>query len=583
MKINAIRKNGLGSLRKSLGEVLIQQGFVNPEQLDAALLQQKAQGGKLGNILVNQGSLKPEQLSQAISIQLNYPLIDLKRHKVHPDALKLIPEEFAKKHVLIPLEIIGDSLVVVMADPDDIQTIEDLKVQTKMRIKTAIAVPEDINWALDLNYRSGEVIEKEVNESISPVVTETIKSTDLNATTPIAESLDLLIEQAIRDRASDIHFEPQENRLQIRYRIDGVLHKMHSLPLSANIELVSRLKILAKMDITQSRSPQDGQFTFKSGNKEIDVRVATTDTLFGERVTLRILDKFQSIFTLPELGFQPYALEQYQAMLNCPFGMIVVGGPTGSGKTTTLYTSLNQLNSEECNILTIEDPVEYRFTNITQTQINVKAGNTFASGLRAMMRQDPDVIMVGEIRDRETATTAIQAAITGHLVLSSIHANDAISILLRLMSMCDDPTLFPPTIIGVVAQRMIRKVCSNCRTTYEPAAAELAVFQEETKQTPSVLYKGTGCNICAHTGYRGRTGLFEILPISDESREMLLSNATAGDIKKQALKEGMVTMRHDGLLKAVQGITTLGEVQRSIYSINADTQNNLKRQYGVLV
>jgi type II secretory ATPase GspE/PulE/Tfp pilus assembly ATPase PilB-like protein len=583
MKTGETKKNKINSLRKSLGEVLVQQGFITPEQLDEVLALQKNQGGKISNILVKQKLLKPEQLSQAISIQLNYPLIDLKRHKVHPEALKLVPEEFAKKHVLIPLEIIGDSLVVVMADPEDIQTIEDLKVQTKMRIRTAIAVPDDINWALDANYRSGDVIEKEVNETISPVIMEAIKSPELNATTPIAESLDMLIEQAIRDRASDIHFEPQENRLQVRYRIDGVLHKMHTLPLSANIELVSRLKILAKMDITQSRSPQDGQFTFKSGDKEIDVRVATTDTLFGERVTLRILDKFQSIFTLTELGFQPYALEQYQAMLNCPFGMIVVGGPTGSGKTTTLYTSINQLNSEECNILTIEDPVEYRFANITQTQINTKAGITFASGLRAMMRQDPDVIMVGEIRDRETATTAIQAAITGHLVLSSIHANDAISILLRLMSMCDDATLFPPTIIGVVAQRMIRKVCSNCRTSYEPAAAESAIIQEETKQTPSVLYKGSGCNVCAHTGYRGRTGLFEILPISDESREMLLSNASAGEIKKQAIKEGMVTMRHDGLLKAIQGITTVSEVQRSIYSISADTPNKLKGQYGILV
>jgi type IV pilus assembly protein PilB len=338
MKSNVLKNNNLNSLRKSLGEVLIQQGFITPEQLDEALLRQKTQGGRLGNILVNQGLLKSERLSQAISIQLNCPLIDLKRHKVLPDALKLVPEEFARKHVLIPLEIIGDSLIVVMADPEDIQTIEDLKVQTKMTIKMAIAVPEDINWALDVNYRSGEVIEKEVNETISPVIMETVKGPDLNATTPIAESLDMLIEQAIRDRASDIHFEPQENKLQVRYRIDGVLHKMLSLPLSANIELVSRLKILAKMDITQSRSPQDGQFTFKSGDKEIDVRVATTDTLFGERVTLRILDKFQSVFTLPELGFQPYALEQYQAMLNCPFGMIVVGGPTGSGKTTTLYT-----------------------------------------------------------------------------------------------------------------------------------------------------------------------------------------------------------------------------------------------------
>ncbi|MFZ3137069.1 MAG: GspE/PulE family protein, partial [Thermodesulfovibrionales bacterium] len=339
----------------------------------------------------------------------------------------------------------------------------------------------------------------------------------------------------------------------------------------------------AKMDIAQPRSPQDGQFTFRAGDRDIDIRVATTDTIYGERVTLRILDKFQSIFTLSELGFQPYALEKYQVMLNCPFGMIVVGGPTGSGKTTTLYTSITQLNNKERNILTIEDPVEYRFTDISQTQVNSKAGITFASGLRAMMRQDPDVILLGEIRDRETATTAVQAAITGHLVLSSVHANDAISVLLRLINMCDEPSLFPSTLVGVVAQRMVRRICTNCRTTYQPSVAELTVYEEEMEQPPPVFYKGEGCNLCAQTGYRGRTGLFEVLPISDESRAMLLGNAGASDIRRQALKEGMVSMRHDGMLKVAQGITSVSEVLRSVYSVSVDTRNHSKGNYGVLV
>jgi general secretion pathway protein E len=470
-----------------------------------------------------------------------------------------------------------------MADPEDIQTIEDLKVQTEMRIEVAVGVPADIEWAIDLNYRSGEKIERQVSKSVPALIGDAGLSPELNATTPIAESLDLLIEQAIRDRASDIHFEPQENRLRVRYRIDGILHDIHSLPLNANEELVSRLKILAKMDIAQPRSPQDGQFTFRTEDRDIDVRVATTDTVYGERVTLRILDKFQSIFTLSELGFQPYALEKYQAMLNCPFGMIVVGGPTGSGKTTTLYTSITQLNNKERNILTIEDPVEYRFTDISQTQVNPKAGITFVSGLRAMMRQDPDVILLGEIRDRETATTAVQAAITGHLVLSSVHANDAISVLLRLISMCDEPSLFPSTLVGVVAQRMVRRICTGCRTTYQPSGAELAAYEEEMEQPPPVFYKGAGCNLCAHTGYRGRTGLFEVLPISDESRAMLLGNASSSDIRRQALKEGMVSMRHDGMLKVAQGITSVSEVLRSVYSVSVDTRNHSKGNHGVLV
>jgi len=570
--------------RKSLGEMLVEQKFITHEQLGDVLKLQQEQGGRLGDILVEQGLITAEELAQVISIQLNYPLIDLKRHMVHPDALRLIPEDMARKHTLIPLDVIGDSLVVVMAEPEDIQTVEDLKAQSEMRIEVAVGIPTDIEWAIDLNYRSGDEIERQVSKSTSTLVAEEAEfSSELSATTPIAESLDLLIEQAVRDRASDVHLEPQENRLRVRYRIDGVLHDMYSLPLSAQVELVSRIKILAKLDIAQQRSPQDGQFTSLVGDRDIDIRVATTDTAYGERVTLRILDKFQSIFTLPELGFQPDALEKYQAMLNCPFGMIVVGGPTGSGKTTTLYTSINQLDSNERNILTIEDPIEYRFMDISQTQINPKAGITFAGGLRAMMRQDPDVILVGEIRDKETATTAVQAAVTGHLVLSSVHANDAISVLLRLIGMCDEPSLLPATLVGVVAQRMVRRICTNCRTPYQPSATELTVYEEEMEQPPTVFYKGKGCNLCAKTGYRGRTGLFEILPMSDEIREMLLGNASTGDIKAQALKDGMVTMKHDGMLKVAEGITSLSEVLRSVFSISMGVRNHLRGSHGVSV
>jgi general secretion pathway protein E len=569
--------------RRSLGEMLVEQKFITGEQLEDALRVQHEHGGRLGDILVNQGLITAEELVQVISIQLNFPLIDLKRHMVHPDALRLIPEDIARKHTLIPLDVIGDSLVVVMAEPEDIQTIEDLKVQSEMKIEVAVGIPADIEWAIDLYYRSGDKIEKQVSKSIPALPEESVVSSELNATTPIAESLDLLIEQAIRDRASDIHLEPQEKRLRVRYRIDGVLHDMYSLPLSAHVELVSRLKILSKLDIAQQRSPQDGQFTFRAGDRDIDIRVATTDTVYGERVTLRILDRFQSIFTLPELGLQPDALEKYRTMLNCPFGMIVVGGPTGSGKTTTLYTSINQLDSNERNILTIEDPIEYRFMDLSQTQVNPKAGITFASGLRAMMRQDPDVILVGEIRDRETATTAVQAAVTGHLVMSSVHANDAISVLLRLMVMCDEPSLLPSILVGVVAQRMVRRICTNCRAPYQPSAAELAVYEEEMEQPPPVFYQGTGCNLCAKTGYRGRTGIFEILLVSEEIREMLLGNASTAEIKAQALKDGMVSMKHDGMQKVAEGITSISEVLRSVFSVSMGVRNHLRGSHGISV
>jgi type IV pilus assembly protein PilB len=387
------------ALRKSLGELLVEQNLITGQQLDEAVTLQHSRGGRLGDILVKEGMITAGELAQMVSIQLNVPLIDLRRHMVQPDALHFIPETIARKHKLIPLNIIGDSLVVVMADPEDIRTVEDLKARTGMRVEVALGAPADIEWAIDLNYRSGDRIEKRVTRSAEAAEAAKPRP-ELTASTPIAESVDLLIEQAVRDRASDIHLEPQADRLRVRYRIDGILRDMYSLSTSAHEELVSRIKVLAGMDIAQQRLPQDGQFSIRVGDRDIDIRVAAAGTAHGERVTLRILDKFQSIFTLPELGLLPEPLEKYRAMLSCPFGMIVVGGPTGSGKTTTLYTSLSQMDSKERNILTIEDPIEYRFENISQTQVNLKAGITFAGGLRAMMRQDPDIILVGEIRDR---------------------------------------------------------------------------------------------------------------------------------------------------------------------------------------
>jgi len=553
--------------RKSLGEMLIEQNLITTEQLDNALELQRREGGKLGEILVKQGLIKAEELAAVISVGLNVPLIDLKRHMIQPIALKLIPEDTARKHTLIPLDVVGDSLIVVMADPEDIRTIEDIKAQARMRVEVALGIPSDIERAIDLNYRSSGEIQKRVNQFAPPVVEEAKVTSELIARTPIAQTLDLLITQAVRDRASDVHIEPREERLQIRYRIDGILHDMFSLPLSTHTPLVSRVKILADMNIAEQRRPQDGQFSIKVGDRDVDIRAATLETAGGERVSLRILDKSLSLFTLPELGLLPETLRKYQALLKSPFGMILVGGPTGSGKTTTLYASISQLGESERNILTIEDPIEYRFMDINQTQVNPKAGMTFASGLRAIMRHDPDIILVGEIRDKDTATTAVQAALTGHLMLSSIHANDAVSVLFRLLDLGIEPYLISSTLIGIVAQRMIRRICTHCRAPYQPSAEEQIAYEEEMKQLPTTFYGGAGCNLCANTGYRGRTGLFELMLMSEGIRRMLLSNASASDIRTQALKEGMITMKRDGMMKVKEGITSVSEVLRSVFSI----------------
>jgi len=554
--------------KKSLGEMLVEENLITPAQLENALALQQQQGGKLSDILLKQGLVKAEQLAIVFSIQLNLPLIDLKRHAVQPRALRLIPEEMARKHAFIPLDIVNDSLMIVMADPEDIRTIEDVKAQAKMRVEVALGIRSDIERAIDLNYRSRSAIEKQVSQFTLATVDKTDDTGTLAARTPIAETIDLLIAQAVKDRASDVHIEPQEDRLRIRYRIDGILHDMFAFPLNIHSPLVSRVKILSGIDISEQRRPQDGQFSIKLGGNEVDIRAATMETPYGERVTLRILDKSLALFTLAELGFQPGALKKYRPMLKSPLGMILVSGPTGSGKTTTLYASINELDRNERNIMTIEDPIEYSFMDINQTQVNTKAGITFASGLRAIMRHDPDVILVGEIRDKDTATTAVQSALTGHLVLSSIHANDAVGVLFRLMDLDVEPASISSTLIGIVGQRMVRRICPNCRAPYQPPEEERLSINRELEEKVTTFYHGTGCNLCANTGYRGRTGIFELLVMSEDIRKMLRSHASADEIRAQAITGGMVTMKQDGMLKVKEGITSISEVTRSVFSIN---------------
>ncbi len=549
--------------RKTLGEVLVEESLITAEQLQNAVELQRGRGGRLGDILLNQGLLKPEQMAAAISVQLNLPLIDLKRHMIQPDALKLVPEEIARENTLIPLDVIGNSLVVVMADPEDVSVIERIMTSSKMPVKAALGISSDIQRAIDLNYKPSAEIEKQVAQFLPHLPKETEVAPELGGSAPIVQILDLILTQAVRLKASDIHIEPQKERLRVRFRIDGILRDVFSLPLSVSTPLTSRVKIMAGMNIADQRRPQDGQISIKIGIREVDIRVATISAAYGERATLRILDKSLPLLSLDNLGFSPDALRKFQAMLKSPYGMILVGGPTGSGKTTTLYASISSLNRSERNVMTIEDPIEYRFVDINQTQVNLKADITFANGLRALMRHDPNIILIGEIRDKDTATIAVQAALTGHLVLSSIHANDVVGVFFRLIDLGIEPYLIAATLVGIVAQRMIRRICTHCRVTYQPSTEERAIYAEELGEQSAVLYKGEGCNLCGGTGYQGRIGIFELLVISEEIGRLLGADVSAADIRAQIRKEGMATLKHDGMLKVRDGITTMSEVVRA--------------------
>jgi general secretion pathway protein E len=426
---------------------------------------------------------------------------------------------------------------------------------------------------IDLNYRVGSEIEEQLSQiptryQRASRVTESARvSAEAIAQAPVVRSIDLLIKQAVRDRASDIHIEPQEDRLRIRYRIDGILHEIMSLPLSVHQPLISRVKIMAGLNIAERRRPQDGQITFDMGDRNVDIRVATSNTVYEEMVVLRILDKSFAFLPLPEIGFLPDSLEHYQKMVKTPFGMILISGPTGSGKTTTQYATVNQLDSVGRNILTIEDPVEYRFTNINQMQVNTAAGVTFATGLRASMRLDPDVILVGEIRDGETAQIAIQASLTGHLVLSSVHANDSVSVVFRMIDLGVEPFLLASAVVGIVAQRMVRRVCPYCSRPTSVSPDEQLAYEQEMNEKRLEFLVGAGCNFCANTGYLGRTGIFEVMVMSESIRRMILGGGDTDAMRTQAYKEGMVSLWHDGMRKVKEGMTTPYEVVRNVYSI----------------
>lgn len=555
---------------KSLGEMLIEAKLITRTQLEHAEELQRSQNRRLGDVLVDQGFVSPEDLTAILSIQMNLPFIDLKRHTIQPEALKLVPERIARKHNIIPLDTVDDALIVVMSDPGDIQAINDIIAQSGKTVRPAIGIPGDIREALDLSYKATGEIEKAISLLLPTLAKSEKAGLEISAAliegTPIVRAANLLITQAIRERASDIHLEPQQDRLRVRYRIDGVLHDVMSLPLSIHSTLISRIKILADMNIAERRRPQDGQLSVIADERAVDIRVATMETAYGEKMVLRILDKSRFLLDLTQLGFHPDALRKYQQMLRSPFGLLLVAGPTGSGKTTTLYASINQLDRHGRNIVTIEDPIEYQFTDINQTQVNPKAGITFAGGLRAIMRQDPNVILIGEMRDNDTANTGVQAALTGHLVLSSIHGNDGAGVLSRLVNLGVEPFLVCSSLIGIVTQRMVRRICPHCRTLSDRPVEEQLTFEKELGERRTRFYIGTGCNFCAHTGYLGRIGIFEILVMSDRIRQMFLEKCTAQEIRELSIKEGMTTMKQDGMLKVKEGITTPSEVMRQVFS-----------------
>ncbi len=560
------------TLRKRLGQMLVEAGLLSEQDAERAAREATAAGRKLGDYVVEQGLVSAEALAMTLSLQLGVRFLDMLRVDIDPAATRLVPADVCREHVLIPIETDGHSLLIVMADPNNMQTIEELRSMTGLEIRPAVGIPDEIRRAINLRYHVSSEIEREMGRALpaQAALEQQTERQELElqlSVAPIVRTADLLLAQAVRDRASDIHLEPEVDALRVRLRIDGVLHESMRLPKDIHAALLSRFKVMAGMNIAERRRPQDGQISTEVEGKRIDLRAATSDSVHGEMMVLRVLDKSVSLMSLRDLGFSPSALDRHVRLIRSPFGMVLVSGPTGSGKTTTLYASVNQLNDSERKIITIEDPIEYQFAGITQIQVNPKADITFASGLRSIMRLDPDVILVGEVRDAETARIASQAALTGHLVLSSIHANDAVGVLMRLADFGIEPFLAASSLIGVVAQRMVRRVCRYCAAPAAPDPEEGVAYEAELGEALTTMQRGNGCNLCAGTGFLGRVGVFEILMLNADLRRLMLSGAPAAAIREQAIADGMVPMRRDGMLKAKQGIVTPAEILRGVYSI----------------
>jgi type IV pilus assembly protein PilB len=554
---------------KELGEVLVDEGLITTDQLATAAEEQERVGRSLGRVLIDLGLVNEPDLVAVLARQIGLDFVDLNEYQIDPQAASLLSEQVARRYRALPIGFEDDHLIVAMSDPANVFALDDIRTITGMEVKPVVATSGDIEAAVRKYGSFDQSVEEISKEASSQADDGAVDLEDLGAAVedaPIVKLVNMLINQAVSDRASDIHIEPAERDVRIRYRIDGVLHEVMRSPKNIQNGLLSRLKVMADINIAERRIPQDGRISLMVGGKAIDLRVATLPTVYGEKIVIRILDKSSVLLKLSDLGFADKPYDVYERAFKKPYGTILVTGPTGSGKSTTLYGTLNIINSPDKNIITVEDPVEYRLNGVNQMQVNMKAGLTFAASLRSILRADPDVVLIGEIRDRETALIAMEAALTGHLVLSTLHTNDAPSAITRLIEMDVEPYLVASAVDCVVAQRLARKLCDRCKEAYKPSEAELeaAGFPEEMRAEVENLFRPVGCSRCGKTGFRGRTGLYEVMPMSEDIERMAAERRSSEDIRRLAMEEGMLTLRTDGLQKARSGATSLDEIFRVV-------------------
>jgi len=548
--------------RFKLGDMLVQSNLITGEQLEEALKSQTRSKKRLGSILVEKGFVTERQLAEVLSRQLRVPLVSLARYRPMGEALRLIPKNVAKRLELLPLALLDNNrLMIAMADPLNVLAIDEVKILTGMELEIGITTPSEIERELDKFYE----VQGSLEEAIVEIVDNEPGEMDLNLEermagaddAPVVKLVNTILEQGAKEGASDVHIEPFEKVTRVRFRVDGALYDALDFPKKLHPAVSSRIKIMANIDISEKRKPQDGRILIKAADRKIDLRVSTLPTIYGEKVVLRLLDQANAMVGLEKLGLFPEEREILDSMIHRPYGIVLVTGPTGSGKSTTLYSVLEQISKPEVNIITVEDPVEYTMTGINQIQLNERAGLTFSEALRSILRQDPDKIMVGEIRDLETGQLAVRAALTGHLVLSTLHTNDAPSASIRLIEMGIAPFLVSSSLIGVVAQRLVRKLCDNCKEEYEIPESVLIA----TGLPPgSKAYRPVGCDVCRTTGYKGRSAIFEIMKVDETIQSLILENASSNRIRKEAISRGMMTLRQSGLRKVAEGFTSLEEV-----------------------
>jgi len=555
--------------------MLVNANLVMEDQLMKALELQKKEGGRLGSSLVKLEYISEERLVSFLSKQYGIPAINLNDYQIDEGVVRLIPPEVAQKYQIMPVARVGANLTIAMVDPSNVFAIDDIKFMTGYNVEPVVASESAIQEAISTHYERSDALQSVIDSlqgtdtEIMDYIQEESEEVDFSELkqqvedAPVVKLVNLILAEAINRGASDIHIEPYEKKYRVRYRVDGVMYDFMQPPLKLKAALSSRLKIMAELDIAERRLPQDGRIKLKLGNKAVDLRVSTLPTLFGEKIVMRILDKSNLQLDLTKLGFEENALNYFREAIESPFGMVLVTGPTGSGKTTSLYSALSTVNKVDVNIMTAEDPVEYNLDGINQVHMHEEIGLTFAAALRSFLRQDPDIIMVGEIRDFETAEIAVKAALTGHLVLSTLHTNDAPSTVSRLLNMGIEPFLVASSVILILAQRLARKICTQCIEEEQvPEQALLKVGFTKEEAASVKIMRGKGCSHCSDTGYKGRIALYEVMPLKEEMKELVLEGASAGELKKTAIRLGMTTLRRAGLNKIKEGVTSIEEVMR---------------------